>query len=55
MANWIKVAGIAVSVIGAGVSFAADQINEHKMKEAIREEVQKEFTERFNNENKEEA
>ena len=53
--NWLKGAGIAVSLIGMGVSFAAEEINERKMKEAVKEEVQREFAERFDDKNEEEA
>lgn len=49
MANWLKVAGIATSLAGAAVSIAADHINERKMKETIKEEVKREYAERFDN------
>ena len=53
--NWITVAGIGLSLGGAALSFAGDKLNEHKMKETVSEEVDRQLTERFNKENEEEA
>lgn len=48
MKNALKIGGILVSLIGAASAIVADQINEQKMKETIREEVKREFAEREN-------
>ena len=51
--NWITLAGIGVTLAGAGISYAGDMLNDKKMKEAVKEEVQKELDERFKNEEEE--
>lgn len=54
MSNWLKIAGIVVSLGGAGLSFAADQINDKKMRETVREVVKEEYPNLIKEENVEE-
>lgn len=37
--KWIKAIGVAVTVIGVGVNFITDWVNEQKMDEKIEEKV----------------
>lgn len=55
MSNWLKMAGIGVSLAGAALSFAADQINDKKMRETVREVVKEEYPEMFKEENEKES
>lgn len=45
MNKFLKIAGIVVSLLGAGVTIIADNINEQKMKEEVKNEVNRQLSE----------